>query len=197
ALTPCVEPEDSPPDQSHASVTGHDPASRQRPGRTQFQIESGLSQEASGFMRRRQSRSQAGWLTFLPAVAAAAGALFLPRIRSDPHRIVHCATDSSKDSYTATHCSSSRSLDGGQLGRLRTIIVVVDQLTWAALQATISPYTRSGSSKGSMASTLTSAFKASAATTWVYSPLTANRLTIESFSLPVRLSATTSLCAWV
>jgi len=27
----------------------------------------------------------------------------------------------------------------------------------------------------------------------VYSPLTANRLTIESFSLPVRLSATTSL----
>src|SRR6185312_7973231 len=94
ALTPCVEPEDSPPDQSHASVTGHDPASRQRPGRTQFQIESGLSQEASGFMRRRQSRSQAGWLIFLTA----AGALFLPRIRSDPLRNVPGATDSSKDS---------------------------------------------------------------------------------------------------
>ena len=111
--------------------------------------------------------------------------------------MVHCATDSNKDSNTATHCSSSRSVDGGQPGRLRTIIVVVDQVSRAALQATISPYTRSGSSKGSIASTLTSAFKARAATTWVYSPLTANRLTIESFSLPVRLSATTSLCAWV
>src|SRR5437867_581613 len=146
---------------------------------------------------RLRTRRQAGWLTFLPAVGAAAGSFFFARIRSDPNRMVHCATDSSKDSNTATHCSSSRSVDGGQLGRLRTIIVVVDQLSRAALQATISPYTRSGSSRGSIASTLTSAFKARAATTWVYSPLTANRLTIESFSLPVRLSATTSLCAWV
>src|SRR5436309_6690873 len=146
---------------------------------------------------RLRPRRQAGWLTFLPAVGAAAGSFFFARIRSDPNRMVHCATDSSKDSNTATHCSSSRSVDGGQLGRLRTIIVVVDQLSRAALQATIRPYTRSGSSRGSIASTLTSAFKARAATTWVYSPLTANRLTIESFSLPVRLSATTSLCAWV
>ena len=86
---------------------------------------------------------------------------------------------------------------GGQPGRLRTIVVVVDQLTRAALHATISPYIRSLSSNGAMASILASAFSASAATTWVYSPRTANRFTIESLSLPVRLSATTSLCAWV
>ena len=145
---------------------------------------------------RRHARRQAGWLTFL-FVGAATGSFFFARIRSDPNRMVHCATDSNRDSKTATHCSSSRSVDGGQLGRLRTIIVVVDQVSRAALQATISPYTRSGSSKGSIASTLTSAFKARAATTWVYSLLTANRLTTESFSLPVRLSATSSLCTWV
>src|SRR6185436_8245020 len=102
---------------------------------------------------RLRTRRQAGWLTFLPAAgAAAASSFFFARIRSEPNLMVHCATDSNRDSNTATHCSSSRSVDGGQLGRLRTIMVVVDQLSRAALQATISPYTRSGSSKGSIAS---------------------------------------------
>ena len=45
------------------------------------------------------------------------------------------------------------------------IIVIVDQLNLLALHATISPYNRSGSINGSMASIFTSDNKESAATT--------------------------------
>jgi len=88
------------------------------------------------------------------------------------------------------------SVDGGQLARLRTIIVVVDQLSRAALQATISPYTRSVRARFDRLDLDVGLQGKGCDHVGVFT-LTANRLTIESFSLPVRLSATTSLCASV
>src|SRR6185369_3664188 len=128
---------------------------------------------------------------------AAEQAIFFDAIRSAPNRIVHCATESNKASNTSRACSSSRCVTGGQPGRLRMIIVIVDQLNLLARHATISPYSHSGSTNGSIASIFTSDSNESAATTLLYSLLTANRFTVESLSLPARLSARTSLCACV
>src|SRR5262245_24909379 len=151
----------------------------------QFQIWSGLSQEAGGFTR--PARPVSGRLAHLLARRRRRRRRGLAEdpIRPPPDRpLCH------RQQQGLVHGDA---LFEFPIGGWRAIGSVADDHRrrrpghWAALQATISPYTRSGSSNGSMASTLTSAFKASAATTWVYSPLTANRLTIESFSLPVRL----------
>jgi len=148
--------ETRPPSTNRASVTRHDPL-LQRPGRRQFQIQSGWSQGPRAFRSLRCNLRSVGKAGVKQAGSPSCSPSAPPQARSSspesestPIEWSIAPPTANNDSNTATHCSSSRSVDGGQLGRLRTIIVVVDQLSRAALQATSSIH-RSGSSKGSIA----------------------------------------------
>jgi len=99
---------------------------------------------------------------------------FFAALRADQNRIVRCAADSDRASNTSRPCSRSCLEGGRHPGRLRMIIVVVDQLSQAALQATIRPSSRSLLINGSIASIFTVDMNDSVASTWVYSRASAN-----------------------
>ena len=92
---------------------------------------------------------------------------FFAALRADQNRIVRCAVDNDRASNASKACSSSCLEAGRHPGRLRMIIVVVDQLSLAALHATISPSSRSLLINGSIASIFTVDMNESAATTLV------------------------------
>src|SRR5665213_4141472 len=89
-------------------------------------------------------------------------------LRADQNRIVCCAADKESASKISLLCSSSVCEIGAQLGRLRTIMLVVDQFSRAALQATIRPSGRGLPINGSIASIFAADNNDSAAMTLEY-----------------------------
>src|ERR1700692_690138 len=86
------------------------------------------------------------------ATLVSGASAFLAELRADQNRMVRCAADSDSVSNDSWPSSSSCFERGGQFGRLRRIITVVDQFSLEALQATIRPSGRGLRINGSTAS---------------------------------------------
>ena len=179
--------------------------SDQRLGRAQFQIK--LAQVKMSRPVPSTANGIAGTFRLLRVLRLSCLSLLLPPALSPPDRSSLQESDQSRIYCPLRHRTAgihvSQRIGRARAGRRRTTRPVANDHRrgrpvqpggLARHDQSIQPVAIEQRFYGS---TLTSAFNASAATTRVYSPLTANRFTIKSPSFPVRLSATTSLCALV